>query len=93
MVVNSSEDLGFKVLRACRYVDVCVRYMLHGVFDSDDADSVHRGFHDVVFSYLLSTRYLCGRSGVRFRGRSNRLNVANGSPPLRRFFGAVLPRR
>ena len=42
---------------------------------------------------LLSARYRCGRSGVRFPGRSNRHTVANDSPPLRRFFGAVLPRR
>ena len=42
---------------------------------------------------LLSARYRCGRSGVRFPGRSNRHSVANDSPPLRRFFGAVLPRR
>ena len=41
----------------------------------------------------LSARYRCGRSGVRFPGRSNRHSVANDSPPLRRFFGAVLPRR
>ena len=38
---------------------------------------------------LLSARYRCGRSGVRFPGQSNRLSVANGSPLLRRFFGAV----
>ena len=38
---------------------------------------------------LLSARYRCGRSGVRFPGRSNRHSVANDSPPLRRFFGAV----
>ena len=31
--------------------------------------------------------------GLRFPGRSNRHSVANGSPPLRRLFGAVLPRR
>ena len=31
----------------------------------------------------------CGRSGVRLPGRSNRRSVANDSPPLRRFFGAV----
>ena len=42
---------------------------------------------------LLSARYRCGRFGVRFPGRSNRHSVANDSPPLRRFFGAVLPRR
>ena len=34
-------------------------------------------------------RFRCGRSGVRFPGRSNRHSVANDSPPLRRFFGAV----
>ena len=38
---------------------------------------------------LLSARFRCGRSGVRFPGRSNRHSVANDSPPLRRFFGAV----
>ena len=38
---------------------------------------------------LLSASYRCGRSGVRFPGRSNRHSVANDSPPLRRFFGAV----
>ena len=38
-------------------------------------------------------RYRCGMSGVRFLGRSNRHSVANGLPSLRRFFGAVLPRR
>ena len=45
---------------------------------------------------LLSARYRCGRSGVRcgksgvqFPGWSNRHSVANSSPPLRRFFGAV----
>ena len=38
---------------------------------------------------LLSARFRCGRSGVRFPDRSNRHSVANGSPPLRRFFGAV----
>ena len=34
------------------------------------------------------------RSGVRFPGLSNRTQcyqLASGSPPLRRFFGAVLP--
>ena len=34
-----------------------------------------------------------GRSGVRFPGRSNQHSVANGSPLLRRFSTAVLPRR
>ena len=38
---------------------------------------------------LQSARYRCGRSGVRPPGRSNRHSVANDSPPLRRFFGAV----
>ena len=38
---------------------------------------------------LPSAPYWCGRSGVRFPGRSNRHSIANGSPPLRRFFGAV----
>ena len=42
---------------------------------------------------LQSARYRCGRSGVRFPGRSNRHSVANDPPPLRHFFGAVLPRR
>ena len=32
---------------------------------------------------LLSARYRCGRSGVRFPGRSNRHSAANDSPPLR----------
>ena len=38
---------------------------------------------------LQSARFRCGRSEVRFPGRSNRHSVANDSPPLRRFFGAV----
>ena len=42
---------------------------------------------------LLSARYWCGRSGFRLLGRSNLHSVANDSPPLQRFFGAVLPRR
>ena len=42
---------------------------------------------------LQSASYRCGRSRVRFPGRSNWRSVANDSPPLRRFFGAVLPRR
>ena len=36
--------------------------------------------------------YRCERFRVRFRGRSNGHSVANGSPPLRCFFVAVLPR-
>ena len=48
---------------------------------------------DRPLAQLQSARYRCGRSGVRFPGRSNRHSVANDSPPLRRFFGAVLPRR
>ena len=39
-----------------------------------------------VSSVAQRTRYRCGRSGVQILGRSN---VANGSPPLRRSFGAV----
>ena len=42
---------------------------------------------------LLSARYRCGRSKARFPGRSNWHRIASGSPPPRRFFGAVLPRR
>ena len=42
---------------------------------------------------LLSAHYRCGRSWVRFPGRSNRHSVAKGLPLLRCFFGAVLPRR
>ena len=42
---------------------------------------------------LLSARYRCRRSGVPFWGRSDRNSVANGSLPLRRFFGAVLLKR
>ena len=38
---------------------------------------------------LLSARSRCGRYGARFPDRSNRHSVANGSPPLRRSFGAV----
>ena len=38
-----------------------------------------------VSSVVKRTGYLCGRSGVRFPGWSNRHSVANGSPPLRRF--------
>ena len=38
---------------------------------------------------LSRARSRCGRSGVRFPDRSNRHSVANGSPRLRRFFGAV----
>ena len=34
-------------------------------------------------------RYRCGRSVVRTPGRSHQRSVANGSPPLRRFFRAV----
>ena len=45
---------------------------------------------DRPLAQSLSARYRCGRSGVRFPGRSNRHSVANDSPPLRRFFGAVL---
>ena len=51
------------------------------------------GEQDRPLAQLQSARYRCGRSGVRFLGRSNRHSVANDSPPLRRFFGAVLPRR
>ena len=54
---------------------------------------VHVHCADRPIAQLLSARYRCGRSGVRFPGRSNRHSVANDSPPLRRFFGAVLPRR
>ena len=35
----------------------------------------------------------CRRSVVRFPGRSNRHNVANGLPPLRCFLGTVLLKR
>ena len=38
---------------------------------------------------LLSPPYRCRRCGVRMPGRPNRHSVANGSPPLRRLFGAV----
>ena len=48
---------------------------------------------DDRIAQLSSTRCRCGRSGVQIPGRSNRHSVANGSPPLRRFFGAVLPWR
>ena len=49
---------------------------------------------DRPLAQLLSARYRCRRSGIRFPGRSNLHSVhSNGSPPLRRFFGAVLPRR
>ena len=48
---------------------------------------------DRPLAQLLSARYRCGRCEVRFPGHSNQHSVANGSPPLRRFFGAVLPRR
>ena len=36
-----------------------------------------------------------GAGGVRFEFRVGQIghSVVNGSPPLRRFFGAVLPRR
>ena len=44
---------------------------------------------DRPLAQLLSARSRCGRSGVRFPDRSNRHSVANGSPPLRSFFGAV----
>ena len=39
---------------------------------------------------LLSARYRCGKSWVRFPDRSYQNSVANDSPPLRRLFGAVL---
>ena len=48
---------------------------------------------DYYLVQLLSTRYWCGRSGVQFPGRLNWHSVADSSPLLRRFFGAVLPRR
>ena len=48
---------------------------------------------DRPLAQLLSARYRCKRSGVRIPGQSNLHSVANDSPPLRRFFGAVLPRR
>ena len=32
-----------------------------------------------------------GKFGVRFTGRLNRTQIANGSPLMRCFFGAVLP--
>ena len=50
-------------------------------------------FYNLCFAQLLSARFWCGKSGVRFPGWSNRHSVANGSPPLRCFFGAALPRR
>ena len=48
---------------------------------------------DRPLAQLQSARSRCGRFGVRFPDRSNRHSVANDSPPLRRFFGAVSPRR
>ena len=44
---------------------------------------------DRPLAQLQSARYQCRRSEVRFPGRSNRHSVANDSPSLRRFFGAV----
>ena len=41
---------------------------------------------------FLSIRFWCKISGVRYLGRSNRHIVANSPPPLRCFFGAMLPR-
>ena len=45
------------------------------------------------FAQLFGTSLSMQRSGFRFLSRSNRHIVANSSPPLRRVFGAVLPRR
>ena len=42
---------------------------------------------------LLCSRYWCGGLGFGFQVGQIEHSVGNGSPPLRRFFGAVLPRR
>ena len=47
----------------------------------------------VLTAQLLRHRYRCGRSGAQLSDGSNRHSVADRSPSLRRFFGAVLPRR
>ena len=44
---------------------------------------------DRPLAQLLSAHYRCRGSGVQFPGRSNRHSVANDSPPLQRFYGAV----
>ena len=48
---------------------------------------------DWPLAQLLSA-HVSGAGGLRFDSQANQIDsVANGSPPLRRFFGAVLPRR
>ena len=74
----------FTYVLHCYYIDIyfstIVLYVKFVVYGS-------------LLAQLLSARYRCERSGVRFPGRSNRHSVANGSPSFRCFFGAVLPRR
>ena len=50
------------------------------------------GYISDRLAQLLSERYRCGRPRVPFLDRSNRHSVSYGLSPLRRFFGAVLPR-
>ena len=47
----------------------------------------------LVGSVVYARGYQCCRSGFNFRAGQIAYSVANGSPPLQRFFGAVSPRR
>ena len=58
------------------------------------------GGASVVYRYFAGVgsvvKYIAiSAGGLWFESRANQVepNFANGSPPLRRFFGAVLPRR
>ena len=79
-------------LLCCSYLIDCVDYSERQIRQEKDKNWETRK-RTGQLAQLLGARYWCGRSGVRFPGWSNRYRIANGSPPLRRFFVAVLPRR
>ena len=49
---------------------------------------IYRLLAQLLSSLAIGAR-LSGRSGDEFPGWSNQRSVANGVPPLRRFFGAA----
>ena len=91
----SHTELKNHVSRVKKPLMACEPHFAHiwcGQFNCKINDVASRP-RPAVSSVAKRTRSRCGRSGVRFPGRSNQRSVANGSPPLRRFFGDVYPRR